>query len=86
MCRWTKVLACLAMMAVWVVPAAAQGYPVKPIRIIVPFPAAGTADIMARVVGQNMSETWGPLLRPSTAYRRRTALDDAGRIRRIHQS
>lgn len=40
-------------------PAAVQSYPVKPIRIIVPFPAAGTADIMARVVGQKMSETWG---------------------------
>jgi len=59
MCGWIKVLPCLAVMAVWVAPAAAQGYPVKPIRIIVPFPAAGTADIMARVVGQKMSETWG---------------------------
>ena len=37
----------------------AQPYPVKPIRIIVPFPAAGTADIMARLVGQKMTETWG---------------------------
>jgi len=38
----------------------AQPYPAKPIRIIVPFPAGGTADIMARVVGQKMTETWGP--------------------------
>jgi tripartite-type tricarboxylate transporter receptor subunit TctC len=38
----------------------AQSYPAKPIRIIVPFPAGGTADIMARVVGQKMTETWGP--------------------------
>ena len=37
----------------------AQPYPAKPIRIIVPFPAGGTADIMARVVGQKMTETWG---------------------------
>ena len=37
----------------------AQPYPAKPIRIIVPFPAGGSADIMARVVGQKMSETWG---------------------------
>jgi len=36
-----------------------QTYPAKPIRIIVPFPAAGTADIMARVVGQKMSASWG---------------------------
>jgi tripartite-type tricarboxylate transporter receptor subunit TctC len=37
----------------------AQPYPAKPIRIIVPFPAGGTADIMGRVVGQKMTETWG---------------------------
>ena len=36
-----------------------DGYPAKPIRIVVPFPAGGTADIMARVMGQKMSETWG---------------------------
>ena len=40
------------------IPASAQ-YTTKPIRIIVPFPAGGTADIMARVVGQKMTETWG---------------------------
>jgi tripartite-type tricarboxylate transporter receptor subunit TctC len=48
-----KLLPWLALMPVWIAPAAAQGYPVKPIRVIVPFPAAGTADIMARVVGWN---------------------------------
>jgi len=37
----------------------AQSYPAKPIRIIVPFPAGCSADIMARVVGQKMTETWG---------------------------
>jgi tripartite-type tricarboxylate transporter receptor subunit TctC len=37
----------------------AQTYPSRPIRVIVPFPAGGTADILARVVGQKMSETWG---------------------------
>lgn len=36
-----------------------DGYPAKQIRIVVPFPAGGTADIMARVLGQKMSETWG---------------------------
>ena len=39
--------------------AVAQTYPSKPIRIIVPFPAAGTADILARVVGQKMAPAFG---------------------------
>jgi len=45
--------------AVLPMTALTQTYPAKPIRIIVPFPAAGTADIMARVVGQKMSASWG---------------------------
>src|SRR5215213_2331001 len=36
--------------------AAAQDFPAKPIRLIVPFPAGGPNDIIARVVGQRMSE------------------------------
>jgi tripartite-type tricarboxylate transporter receptor subunit TctC len=52
---WTTgVLAALMLAA----PASAQ-FPTKPIHIIVPFPAGGSADIMARVVGQKMTETWG---------------------------
>lgn len=35
---------------------AAQDFPSKPIRLIVPFPAGGPNDIIARVVGQRMSE------------------------------
>src|SRR6476661_1034094 len=37
-------------------PVAAQDFPSKPIRLIVPFPAGGPNDIIARVVGQRMSE------------------------------
>ena len=36
--------------------AKAQDFPTKPIRLIVPFPAGGPNDIIARVVGQRMSE------------------------------
>jgi tripartite-type tricarboxylate transporter receptor subunit TctC len=37
----------------------AQTYPAKPIRIIVPFPPGGIADLFARVIGQKFGETWG---------------------------
>ena len=36
--------------------AAVQDFPTKPIRLIVPFPAGGPNDIIARVIGQRMSE------------------------------
>jgi len=36
--------------------AAAEDFPNKPIKLIVPFPAGGPNDIIARVVGQRMSE------------------------------
>jgi tripartite-type tricarboxylate transporter receptor subunit TctC len=37
----------------------AKAYPNRAIRIIVPFPPGGPADIIARFVGQRMSEDWG---------------------------
>src|SRR5258707_13153559 len=36
--------------------ASAQDFPAKPIKLIVPFPAGGPNDIIARVIGQRMSE------------------------------
>src|SRR6185503_3538860 len=45
--------------AILSVVANAQPFPSKPIRILVPFPAGGTTDIVARLVGQRMSETIG---------------------------
>ena len=39
--------------------AQAQAYPSKPIKMIVPFPAGGTTDIVARLVAQRMSESMG---------------------------
>jgi tripartite-type tricarboxylate transporter receptor subunit TctC len=37
----------------------AQDYPNRPIKIIVPFPAGGTADLMPRVIGEWLSRKWG---------------------------
>lgn len=39
--------------------AAGQGYPSKPIRIIVPYPPGGTTDIVARLVGLELTQSWG---------------------------
>jgi tripartite-type tricarboxylate transporter receptor subunit TctC len=53
----TFILAVAALLA----PAAAmtQDYPVRPIRVIVPFPAGGTADIMPRIFGEKLAAKWG---------------------------
>jgi tripartite-type tricarboxylate transporter receptor subunit TctC len=39
--------------------APAQDYPVKPIRMIVPVPAGGSSDILARMIGSKIAEAWG---------------------------
>ena len=38
---------------------AQQPYPAKPIRFISPYPAGGTTDIMARLIGPKLTESWG---------------------------
>lgn len=51
------VLACL--LSVLAAPSFAQGYPNKPIRFIVPFPAGGGTDYVARAVGRHLAATLG---------------------------
>ena len=58
--RWSAALALATagLFAPWQA-ALAQAYPSKPIKIVVPFPAGGTTDVVARMVAQRMSESMG---------------------------
>ena len=49
----------LAAMLAAMPGAGAQDYPSRPVKIIVPFPAGGTADVMPRVIGEWLSRKWG---------------------------
>jgi tripartite-type tricarboxylate transporter receptor subunit TctC len=53
--RWTAA----AAFAIVSLSAAAQGYPNKPVRMIVGFPPGGGTDVVARVIGAKLQEWWG---------------------------
>jgi tripartite-type tricarboxylate transporter receptor subunit TctC len=49
----------LAVLASGVLHAAEPQYPTRPIRFIVSFPPGATTDVIARIVGQKLTEAWG---------------------------
>lgn len=57
----TLVTACCASLLATTAAAQtpATDYPKKTIKIVVPFPAGGTSDVLARMVGQKLTEAWG---------------------------
>jgi len=58
--RWRMAISILAILGTTSVPAlAADAWPVRPIRLIVPFPPGGSNDIVARLVGAKLTERLG---------------------------
>ena len=57
--KTVKILLAVVFSLVFIGPAQPQTYPNRPIRIIVPFPAGDAADILARLVGQKLTEHLG---------------------------
>src|SRR5687767_1630997 len=55
---WTRVIA-VAALALAPALACAQAWPSKPVKIVVPFAAGGTTDVVARQLAQKLSEAWG---------------------------
>ena len=54
-----RVFALLALASLAAAPAAAQQYPSKPVRFIIPFPPGGPTDILGRLAAQRLTEAWG---------------------------
>jgi len=54
-----RILFAAALAVAVAVPVQAQDYPARPIRIIVPFPPGGSADLMPRIFGEKLASRWG---------------------------
>src|SRR5262245_9503354 len=56
-----KVVSILAMALGIVLAGSAigQGYPAKPVRIVVPYPTGGGNDLLARMIAPKLTEKWG---------------------------
>jgi tripartite-type tricarboxylate transporter receptor subunit TctC len=64
-CGRAVAAAVLALAALWLAgapswaQAPAESYPTKPIRIIVPFAPGGSVEVVARLIGQDLTQAWG---------------------------
>src|SRR5205809_124078 len=54
-----RFLAAVALAGFLAAAVHAQEWPGKPVRIVVPFPAGGSADLMPRIVAEKLAEKWG---------------------------
>jgi tripartite-type tricarboxylate transporter receptor subunit TctC len=55
----SRFFACFCVLVFLCGKAIAQEWPSKPVRIVVPFPPGGSADLMPRAVAEKLSEKWG---------------------------
>jgi tripartite-type tricarboxylate transporter receptor subunit TctC len=49
----------IAALSLGVFPTYAQTFPSRPVKLIVTYPVGGSSDLMARIMGQKLSEAWG---------------------------
>jgi tripartite-type tricarboxylate transporter receptor subunit TctC len=58
--RFTRIAALVSVaLVLTAAPLQAQTYPAKPVRVVVPFPAGGIVDILARAVTEKIASNWG---------------------------
>jgi tripartite-type tricarboxylate transporter receptor subunit TctC len=58
--RMFRMGAILAAFVICVTPALAQqGFPTKPVRLLIPYPPGGAVDILGRTLGDELSKMWG---------------------------
>ena len=54
----TKFVLAVLIVLASAVPALAQNYPNKPVKLVVPFPAGGGTDLVARLIAQKLADLW----------------------------
>jgi tripartite-type tricarboxylate transporter receptor subunit TctC len=62
---FASTLVLIAGLACTAAALAQAGYPTRPVRLVVPFAAGGSADVIARVIAQKVGEDlgWGKIIR-----------------------